>query len=55
MRDELPGARSLLAANRVLGGTLTRGCFLSQNAQQQAQANNQAFDWQTCQKQCIDN
>jgi hypothetical protein len=25
-----------------------------QNAQQQAQADNQAFDWQMCQKQCID-
>ena len=28
--------------------------LFSQNAQQQAQANNQAFDWQTCQKKCID-
>ena len=24
-----------------------------QNAQQQAQANNQAFDWQSCQDKCI--
>ena len=24
-----------------------------QNAQQQAQANNQAFDWKTCQNNCI--